>query len=138
MWTNGQDPPLEKLQRWYREIVSDELKVRAEGVPEKQGWARTFDLGRKNLERQFVMLVDGYLAWYKSAPGKNLRFAPNRLICIDLYSNESLLRGRAKLGNIRCYRNDSLGILFIVAETDDEELEVESYRRVRLLRSLLN
>lgn len=36
-WVDEKDPPLELLQRLYRDIVADELKVRAPGIPEKQG-----------------------------------------------------------------------------------------------------
>jgi len=39
-WIEGKDPPLDLLQRLYAEILREELKVRAQGIPEKQGTIR--------------------------------------------------------------------------------------------------
>lgn len=51
---DGEDPPQELLESLYDEIISNEIKIKAVGDPDKQGWVKKIDHGKEKEVRESI------------------------------------------------------------------------------------
>eukprot|EP01128_Nolandella_sp_AFSM9_P008432 TRINITY_DN511_c1_g1_i3.p1 TRINITY_DN511_c1_g1~~TRINITY_DN511_c1_g1_i3.p1 ORF type:complete len:646 (+),score=161.96 TRINITY_DN511_c1_g1_i3:93-2030(+) len=65
-WIDGADPPIELLESLYDEIVHNEIKIKAVGDPDKQGWVKKVE-GKERDARSWMVLEGPILKWYKDA-----------------------------------------------------------------------